>query len=235
MSIEKIIDKVRKLLALSTSPNESEAKRAFAKAQELSAKHGVDIDAVNEKSREIKPAHKPIRRFWKGASLPKDAFAFMRLSRQYRCLASYGKNDIYLTGLPEDIEIAESMLHYGFNAYLACFEVAWAVEVDRLIQVYVDETPLEEAVDHKALNRMLAYDKGDKRISYALGFVDGIIRHLAEQATSMALVIVTPQTVMQYHREITKPGKSLANPHAGGFYEKGQSDGKTAFAPNRLT
>ena len=44
MDKAKLIDKINKLLALSNSPNEDEAKLAAAKAQELIAKYNIDME-----------------------------------------------------------------------------------------------------------------------------------------------------------------------------------------------
>lgn len=44
----KIIDKIKKLLALATSPNENEAKAAAAKAQSLLTHHNLDLQQVKD-------------------------------------------------------------------------------------------------------------------------------------------------------------------------------------------
>lgn len=49
---EKIIDRVRKLMALATSSNEHEAAAAAAKAQELMLKHNLSAAALNTKEEE---------------------------------------------------------------------------------------------------------------------------------------------------------------------------------------
>lgn len=46
MSKEKVMDKIRKLLALSQSPNENEASNAMSKVQELLLEHELDISQV---------------------------------------------------------------------------------------------------------------------------------------------------------------------------------------------
>jgi hypothetical protein len=43
----KAIDKIKKLLALSKSPNESEAAVALAKAMKIASSEGIDIDKAN--------------------------------------------------------------------------------------------------------------------------------------------------------------------------------------------
>lgn len=43
----KIIDKIEKLIALSGSDNENEAKAAMLKAQELMAKYQIEQDRIN--------------------------------------------------------------------------------------------------------------------------------------------------------------------------------------------
>lgn len=48
--LDKIIDKIQKLLALATSPNEHEASLAAEKAHELLIKHNLDLQEINEKT-----------------------------------------------------------------------------------------------------------------------------------------------------------------------------------------
>lgn len=43
---EKIVEKIKKLLALSKSPNENEAMAAALKAQALMAKYEIDLSQV---------------------------------------------------------------------------------------------------------------------------------------------------------------------------------------------
>lgn len=47
----KVIDQIKKLLALASSPNENEAKLAFQRAQELMLKHNIDSGAINDRER----------------------------------------------------------------------------------------------------------------------------------------------------------------------------------------
>ena len=49
---EKTIDKIKKLLALASSPNEHEAQSALLKAQELLAKHNLTINDVDSSEAE---------------------------------------------------------------------------------------------------------------------------------------------------------------------------------------
>ena len=46
MTNEKLLAKIQKLISLSESPNENEAKAAMAKAQELMLKHNIDMRQV---------------------------------------------------------------------------------------------------------------------------------------------------------------------------------------------
>lgn len=52
MTEDRIIEKIRKLLALATSSNEHEAAAAAAKAQELLLKHKLDISQIEEEEEE---------------------------------------------------------------------------------------------------------------------------------------------------------------------------------------
>lgn len=61
----KLIEKIQKLISLSDSPNENEAKAAMAKAQELMLKHNIDMrfvedhdsEYINELSETFKREH----------------------------------------------------------------------------------------------------------------------------------------------------------------------------------
>lgn len=49
LDIEKVIDKIKKLLSLATSPNEHEAARAAERAHELLVKHNLDMQQVENR------------------------------------------------------------------------------------------------------------------------------------------------------------------------------------------
>ncbi|MCL6753140.1 DUF2786 domain-containing protein [Nostoc sp. CCCryo 231-06] len=48
LELEKIADKIRKLFALSQSPNEREASAAAAKAQEMLTRHNLSIASLQD-------------------------------------------------------------------------------------------------------------------------------------------------------------------------------------------
>jgi len=52
---DKIIDKIRKLLALSDSPNEAEAAVALGKAHDLLKQHNLDMKDIQNKTAELDP------------------------------------------------------------------------------------------------------------------------------------------------------------------------------------
>ena len=51
----KIIDKIEKLIALSNSDNENEAKAAMLKAQELMAKYEIEMSQINPDKAKERP------------------------------------------------------------------------------------------------------------------------------------------------------------------------------------
>lgn len=67
-SENKIIDKIEKLLALSSSSNENEAKAAMVKAQELMAKYEIRREQLNNGEPEERPivhyTSMPFREDW---------------------------------------------------------------------------------------------------------------------------------------------------------------------------
>lgn len=115
----KIIDKIRKLLALSKSPNEAEALAAANKAHELLLEHDLALSEVHEtvETRQfvddktgMSDDSRPWRRFIGNA-----------LAKLYFCV--YSKNTIkipphkrydvhYFAGRPHDAAIAKMMFEY---------------------------------------------------------------------------------------------------------------------------
>lgn len=114
-----IKDKIKKLLALSRSPNKAEAALAMEKAEELLLKHNLslkdvsgDIETISEES--IKNGGRVER--WR-------TFLLDCVARLYFCDSFYKSSrcsgyEFIVVGKPHNIEVARSMYCYLENAIL---------------------------------------------------------------------------------------------------------------------
>ena len=117
---EKILDKIKKLLSLATSPNENEAKMALMKAQELMIKHNIEnIDPNNvkeyEKAKNViyKDIIQKGRILWYESSL---ATVIAKNFKVTSFLAGSGeRRRMIFMGLEEDVYIADYVYNYAFN------------------------------------------------------------------------------------------------------------------------
>lgn len=53
MENTKLVEKIKKLLSLGTSPNENEARAALAKAASLASQHGLALNEINQETGEV--------------------------------------------------------------------------------------------------------------------------------------------------------------------------------------
>lgn len=110
--MKDIIDRIKKLLALSNSPNEHEAAQAASKAQELLMEHNIDLDSIRETRTQAEIAidtealEMTLKRvFWKGQlanAIAKNNF----------CKFWWNKGEMQLTGKSHNIAIAKSIYQY---------------------------------------------------------------------------------------------------------------------------
>lgn len=112
MSDQKIIEKVRKLLALGESPNEAEAAAAMNKAKVLLARYGMTLSDLEKNEhgiieQELLKAHR--LRVWKSTLLAAVLDSCYTQALKIR----KGKDSrIILVGRKENIVSAENMFHY---------------------------------------------------------------------------------------------------------------------------
>lgn len=104
----KLIDKIRKLLALATSPNEAEAMAAMAKAVELANEYQLDIERIRVQSgdnsaveMENKATHGQLQAWMK--------IALGGLCRGNACKLILGGKTYYILGAKTDVAIVEQM------------------------------------------------------------------------------------------------------------------------------
>lgn len=177
---EKIIDKIEKLLALSNSDNENEAKSAMLKAQELMAKHKIDRGQLEGKEQEEKPviylSAGPFREEWAN-------MVSAVISDNFRCQSvesrkSSGVFRIRFYGYEEDAEICVNVFKY-------------AVKLIR-----------KRFMTLKAIYNEAGRDfKKNEKMNYVHGFCKGLVENFEEQkkqGESFALALLVPKAVNDY-------------------------------------
>lgn len=126
MTQEKVIDLIRKCLALTTSPNPGEAANATAKVQELLFKHKLtmaDIDIkeegpVQDDALDLNPQrHEGKWRAQLSYTLAKYNFCSM-------ILAWHGKT-AYIVGTKDDIEVVQEIYHWVVEQPIEEEKTAW--------------------------------------------------------------------------------------------------------------
>lgn len=206
-----IREKIQKLLALATSPNENEARSALVKAKELMAKHKLteaDFEAV--KDRDLK------RILVEEVSWTTDSGRIWMvklcklLCDNYCCSASWfiprgtRTHKLVIVGLGDDTRVCEAMVKYAVGFVNG--------EISSLQKKYRRQDP-------KAIAN-----------SYADGFLIGLevaFEAQQEEHPEWGLVVTKPEEVLDYENGLgtkaVKTKKSDFNPLA---YMRGQVDGE---------
>lgn len=212
--VEKVLEKVKKLLALSgNNPSEEEAKSAALKAQQLMAEYNLSVSDIDgEEKLEMTDA---------GFSTGTDNNWKFSLSRvvadNFRCEVYWvGKKRVVFYGYKADCEIARDVFEFLFKT---CKK--------RTTQV------ADKAYAETGSSKGVRY-------SYSSGFVAGIKEVLDKQCTS--LMIVTPPEVKESFTEMcysegfktintsrrdAVAGSKLQN--AKQYYNQGIQDGRSAM------
>nr|DAH85023.1 MAG TPA: Protein of unknown function (DUF2786) [Bacteriophage sp.] len=224
MKEEKIIEKIRKCLALAANnPSEEEAKAAALQAQKLLAKYNismVDIEAMEKTEEKIVESAvwfdecvKGVARAWK--------YELARIvANNFRCKHFfYGK---------------KAAVFYGHE-----MDAKTAAEVYKYLFAMGDK--LANRVTYRALR---AYHKRGESAkvsgiynSWVRGFLKGLEESLSQQCTALALVV--PEDVTSAYTEKSASFKSMkAGIQNTGFdpeaYKDGFANGKTAMASRAI-
>ena len=178
MKNSQVIDKVKKLLALTGSPYADEAQAAMLKAQKLLLMHGLTISEVQaaEESAVKEVADEEVsiggkRNNWWEKILSKI------IADNFRCVAYYRRNKpgFYFLGLKEDVEVAKEVFSYA------------VVVIRHLSSQYV------KAAFYR--------DQGKARIKndYIIGFLEGLRVKFAAQVSSkcLSLMLVKDDAVVK--------------------------------------
>lgn len=189
----KIIEKIEKLIALSGSDNENEAKAAMLKAQELMAKYEIEQDRIDPERKKERPVvcftSPMFRDDWcvDVGSLIANNFRCRAIISQRR--NSGGAYRLKFFGFEEDAEISINVFNY-------------AVKVIR-----------KRMATLRAIYRDAEREFGrNEKMAYVDGFCSGLYRNFEEQkkqSESFALALLVPEAVVKFVDEI--PGMEEYN------------------------
>lgn len=222
MSELRILEKVKLILAKTTEngATDAEAQSAFLKAQELLAKHGLNMDDVEN----YNPSDKQICQA-EGTTKYDQKFRFplaRLIANSFRCeYFRRGGKRIMFIGYKEDVAVCREV----FNAaYAFIYREAWK----RQRKAYAETGNGEGVVN-----------------GYALGFIAGLKVHL--DAQSVALMVVTPKEVTDAKdkcctpegakkpKTFTRNLTAVANSASVQAQRDGYHDGKTFMNGKRVT
>jgi hypothetical protein len=214
MSRERIIERVRKLLALSNSSNEHEAALAAAHAQRLLAEHNLSMSELEIQEEGAGETELQVAR-----TVPKWLSSlFAIVATAFDCLpivtTTHACSRLRFIGVGEDPGVATCTLQYLIK------------ELRRLASGYLRSL-------EAAHNRLSATDRQRIRSSYLLGGVQGVQQTLAAQktrtpTTSQALVPVKDALIRQYredHLGELKTRRNRSSTVVSAAFHQGRQDG----------
>ena len=214
-------EKIKKLLALSKSPNEHEAQSALAKAQQLMAEHKISMAEVEDK--ESRKAHEHLAGVTYSARRDPWILRLSQVISKNYCCESFSYREqgkqtykLYFCGLNEDIEICIIAFKYATDCIRS--EIKKRKQKGKLFN-YTNEL-------------IISMCNG-----YAYGFIKGLDEMFEEQKraatqseANWGLVLSTPPEVGQRMSELglkkTKFQSKQAAKVSKSDYEAGKKDGK---------
>lgn len=213
MNNEKIIEKIKGLLALgdkSRNCEETEAEAALLKAHELMAKYNVTVEITEEEK--ISYVHEVCESKWNmGFRKPLARIIANNFRCEYYLRGSGGS--IVFFGHSTDARIARE-----------AFEFAYSFAMKE---------------GNRCYNKNYQMGRPTQGVfnSYVRGFLKGLEQKLGEQST--ALMVVTPPDVKDEFKDLSKGWKSSAGGMRNtGFdreaYSQGVTDGRTVLNGRRL-
>lgn len=215
----KLIEKIKKLLALSESSNENEAKVAMLKAQELLVKHKLSIKEVKEykiNNTSIKEKVSNIS-FRQGKWKAKLGDIIAENFGSYQYFRRGTSRTIAFFGKEEDILVCNIVLEYAVDCILS------AVKKMRY-QYYKD-----------------GYSTKGLENDYALGFINGLEKMFEEQKKNnqeWGLVLVKDAEVVEAYNNINFKGSIDTNTSFQGYseaYYQGKEDGEKFSISDKIT
>lgn len=213
MTKEKILNKIKNLLDLSTSPNEHEAKAAALKAQELMAKYDIDSQSVVDTTSYIdeichifcESDGKHSMKKWKVLLAPV-------IADNFRCKLYFHGNSVVFYGYKRDAEIASEVFKFLFTTG------------NKLAVRY-----------YNACKKAGKSTKGIMN-TYLSGFAAGVKEDLEKQCT--ALMIITPKEVTDQFEDLSKNWEtkrfSMSRAADAEAFATGKKEGKSVSAGKHI-
>lgn len=216
----KVVEKIKKLLALSESSNENEAKLAMLKAQELLIKHKLSLQEVRDlkihnsiiKERKSKITFTKAK--WKAhlARLIGDNFGC------YHFFKTRHTNTIVFFGREEDVEVCNIVLGYAVD----CIDNS----IKKLQYKY-----RKDGLSVKGLAN-----------DYAIGFIDGLREQFEKQKKKhqeWGLVLVKDKEVVEAYEQKEKEFEGSVNTSIKfkghkDIYFKGHEDGQNFSVSDKI-
>lgn len=218
---ENVIVKIKKLLSLSQSQNENEAKLALLKAQELMLRYDISAEKINEnhKSIVIELETKYYFTNYKNTYLAQGIEMISDLYLCKVCACCYGKSSkryIKIIGRDTDCKILEKVI--GF--------------IKSNVDQWTKEIKAEFDINIKTLNAI----KND----YGIGFCEGLLELLEKQKETIqqeqGLVLSVPKEAINYISKLNKNcnigNANFANNNK--VLELGYISGYTAEIQNKI-
>jgi Protein of unknown function (DUF2786) len=185
---DKIIDKIRKLLKLSESPNEHEAHRAIMKAQQLAFKNGIEIAEISDENKDavvdrfINPQSRvPVFKRRISAVLASNfrVAVFRETIFDHEDLKL--KEIMRVIGLPEDVAIFKQVYAYTIRSY--------SILLNAFLKKYKRTYPRRKI-------------KQNLKNDYMIGFLSGLIDRFEKNIREHSLIVITPQVVNDKIKEL---------------------------------
>lgn len=206
----KIINKIKKLLALSESSNEHEAKVALIKSQELLIKHKLSIKDIKE-YKDIKInviENKTNVSFTKAKWKGRLAYVIGENFGCYSYFKTRRNNTVTFMGKDEDVTVCTIVLDYAID----CINNS----IKKLKYQYYKKHSTVKGLEN----------------DYALGFIEGLENAFEKQKMSnqeWGLVLVKDQAVIDRYKGMKFKGSLNISRNFKGFnevYQQGIEDGK---------
>lgn len=207
--MNKMLDKVRKLLALAgNNPSEEEAKAAALKAQELIAQYNLDLSQGCEE----KVSYKLVQAVHSNNEGYRKPLA-VAIAENFRCKAIMVGNMVNFFGRDADAEACAATFNYLYRV-----SHNLGLKLEREARKRGEST-------HGVAN------------SYWRGFITGIQDALGEQ--SKALAIVVPEDVKDnFNKQFPNLRKGVGGMRNTGFssyaYGRGREDGRNSRGRRQL-
>lgn len=216
MTRERVIEKVRKLLALSSSSNQHEAALAAAHAQRLLAEHNLSMSELEVREKGAGEVALEVAK-----TVPKWLSSlFASVANGFDCFpivtTTASCSRLRFIGVGEDPAVACCTLQFLMQ------------ELRRLATVYLRSS-------EAAQGRLSAADRQRIRSSYLLGGAQGVRQALMAQkaqtpTTSTALVPVKDALIKQYREQqigAVRMQRTRRSTVFSAAFEQGRADGAT--------